>query len=267
MKNKVAILLLSILMLIPLFSGCTSTTKEDKSLEGIKERGEFIVGLDDSFPPMGFKDEKGEIVGFDIDLAKEVGGRMGVKVVFKPVDWDGVLLSLKNKEIDVIWNGLTITEERKKEIDFSNIYLENRQIIIVKSNSNINNKADLNGKIVGLQLGSSSEIALNTDEKIVNSLKEIKKFSNNTEALMDLNAGRVDAVVIDEVVGRYYMEKKKGLYKVLEENFGKESYGVGFRKEDIKFREEVDKILEEMKKDQSAENISKRWFGENIMPK
>ncbi|SHJ83744.1 amino acid ABC transporter substrate-binding protein [Tepidibacter formicigenes] len=266
MKSKVSIMFLLFLGIIILLMGCASTEKEDNSLEEIKKKGEFVVGLDDNFPPMGFKDENGEIVGFDIDLAKEAAKRMGVNVKFKAVDWDGVLLSLKNKDIDVIWNGLTITEERQRQINFSKVYLQNRQIIVVNNNSNIKSKEDLDGKIVGVQLGSSSENALNSDE-IVKSLKEIRKFSNNTEALMDLKAGRVDAVVVDEIVGRYYIEKKPGVYKVLEDDFGRESYGVGIRKEDIKFKEELDKILDEMKNDGTAKKISQKWFGEDIVAK
>ncbi len=123
-----------------MLTGCDNKSKEDTSLKDIKAKGEFVVGLDDSFPPMGFKNDKGEIVGFDIDLAKEVAKKMGVKVVFKPVQWDGVVLSLNNKDIDVIWNGLTITEKRKEQINFSKPYVENKQIIVVNNDSNIKSK-------------------------------------------------------------------------------------------------------------------------------
>ncbi len=126
--------------LIFMLTGCGNKSKEDTSLKDIKDKGEFVVGLDDSFPPMGFKNDKGEIVGFDIDLAKEVAKKMGVKVVFKPVQWDGVVLSLNNKDIDVIWNGLTITEKRKEQINFSKPYVENKQIIVVNNDSNIKSK-------------------------------------------------------------------------------------------------------------------------------
>ncbi|HBM81767.1 MAG TPA: amino acid ABC transporter substrate-binding protein, partial [Clostridiaceae bacterium] len=175
MKRTEKVLFTIVLLAAVLFTGCSLkgrksiSDKETKSaqgantLNGIKEKGKFIVGLDDSFPPMGFRDGNGDIVGFDIDLAKEAAKRLGVKVEFKPVDWDGVVLSLKNKDIDVIWNGLTITDERKKEIDFSRVYLKNRQIIVVKNGSSIKSKGDLKGKVVGLQMGSSSENALKND--------------------------------------------------------------------------------------------------------
>src|SRR6056297_3423883 len=227
-------------MVMVVFAGCTQQEEpevadEPNSLEAIIEKGEFVLGLDDSFPPMGFRDDNGDIVGFDIDLAKETAKRMGVEVEFKPVEWDGILMSLKSGIIDVIWNGLTITEKRAKEISFSDVYLENSQIIVVQNDSEINTKADLDGKIVGLQLGSSSVSALNSEPEVVETLKEVRKFSNNTEALMDLQTGRINAVVVDEIVGRYYISKKPGVFRVLEENFGKETYGVGIRKEDVSF--------------------------------
>ncbi|AUM94352.1 TPA: transporter substrate-binding domain-containing protein [Clostridium botulinum] len=267
MKKKNILFSILIMGLIFMLTGCGNKSKEDTSLKDIKDKGEFVVGLDDSFPPMGFKNDKGEIVGFDIDLAKEVAKKMGVKVVFKPVQWDGVVLSLNNKDIDVIWNGLTITEKRKEQINFSKPYVENKQIIVVNNDSNIKSKKDLNKKTVAIQLGSSSEVALDSDKGFVKSLKELKKYSNNTEALMDLQAKRVDAVVVDEVVGRYYISKKPNVFKVLDEDFGGESYGVGFRKTDNSFREAVDKALDEVIKDGTADKISEKWFGKGILKK
>jgi polar amino acid transport system substrate-binding protein len=271
MKKKFGFLTISILTLGILFSGCgqSSQSKQatDNSLSEIKQKGQFIIGLDDSFPPVGFKDEKGEIVGFDVDMAKEAAKRMGVKAVFKSVQWDGVLLSLNNKDIDVIWNGLTVTDKRKEQIGFSKTYLQSKQIIVVKNDSTIKNKKDLSGKVVGLQLGSSSEISLNSDAATAKSLKEIKKFSANTEALMDLTQGRVDAVVVDEAVGRYYISKKAGMYKILDEDFGKEDWGVGIRKSDKTFTDELNKTLDAMKADGTASKLSEKWFGKDIITK
>jgi polar amino acid transport system substrate-binding protein len=271
MKRKIIFLLIGILIIGLIATGCgsnqTETGNEDQSLEEIKEKENFILGLDDSFPPMGFRDEKGDIVGFDIDLAQEVAKRLGVKLEVKPIDWDGKVLSLNNKDIDVIWNGLTITEERKQEIEFSDPYLENRQIIIVREDSDIDTKADLAGTAVGVQLGSSGEDALNADEETVKTLKDVTKYSNYTEALLDLKAGRVEAVVIDEVVGRYYIAKRPGEYKVAKDDFGDEEYGIGFRKGDIAFKDAVNKALNEMKEDGTTAKISEKWFGEDIVTK
>ena len=227
----------------------------------------IVIGLDDNFPPMGFRDEKNELVGFDIDLAKEVGKRLGVEVTFKPIDWSAKESELNSSRIDVLWNGLTITEERKANILFTKPYLENHQIVVVADKSGITNKAQLAGKVVGVQDGSSAVEAVQKDEPTAKSIKELKKFGDNVTALMDLSAGRLDAVVVDEVVGRYYTGKKPGEYRVLEENFGTEDYGVGVRKNDTELAAKLDKALDDMKADGAAEAISTKWFGKDIVKK
>ncbi len=268
MKRSIVKLVSLLIAAVFIVSGCGKKAPMDKSLEQIKAKGVFVVGLDDQFPPMGFRAEgTNEIVGFDIDLAKEAAKRLGLKVEFKPVAWDGIILSLNKGDIDVVWNGMTITDERKQKIEFSKPYLNNRQIIMVPVDSAITGKDMLKGKIVGLQLGSSSENALNEAADLKKSLKDIKKYENNTLALMDLASKRVDAVVIDEIVGRWNMAKKPGAFKVLNDDLGKELYGVGIRKNDLTFKEALDKALDEIKNDKAGEEISKKWFGENILLK
>lgn len=227
----------------------------------------IVVGLDDNFPPMGFRNEKNEIVGFDIDLAKEAGKRLGAEVKFKPIDWSAKEAELSGKRVDVLWNGLTITEPRKEKILFTAPYLENHQIIIVTEKSAVKAKADLKGKVVGVQDGSSAIEAIQKDEATAKSIKELKKFGDNVTALMDLSAGRLDALVVDEVVGRYYTAKKPGEYRVLADNFGTEEYGVGTRKEDGELMGKIQKAMDEMKKDGSAARISTEWFGKDIIKK
>ncbi|MTI67527.1 MAG: amino acid ABC transporter substrate-binding protein [Firmicutes bacterium] len=265
MSKKFLIVLVLILAISTTMIGCGNEVKEDTSLKDIKDKGHFVVGLDDSFPPMGFRNSEGDIVGFDIDLAKAAAEKMGVEVKFKPVEWDGVILSLKNKDIDVIWNGLTITEERQEKISFTKPYIANKQAIVVNGKSETKSKKDLEDKIVGLQLGSSSEEALSNNSEFKDSLKEVRKYSNNVEALLDLKAERIDAVVMDEIVARYYITDKKEDYKVLDEYLAKENYGVGVRKEDKKFLKELEKALDEMKEDGTAKEISNKWFSEDII--
>ena len=268
--KKIFSILISFSIILIMLSGCgTSKTEhvKDDSLKYIKEKGKIIVGLDDNFPPMGFRDKNNEIAGFDIDIAKETAKRMGLAIEFKPVEWDGIILSLKNKDIDVIWNGLTITDKRKKAIGFTDAYLKNRQIIVVLKDADIQTKEDLSGKIVGVQMGSSSEEALKNDKKTLATLKEVRKYSNNTEALLDLKSGRLQAVVVDEVVGRYYISKMPNVYRILNEDFGREEYGVGFRKEDVSFGQALNETLKAIKQDGTAEKISQKWFGESIIEK
>jgi len=161
-------------------------------------------------------------------------------------------------------NGLTTNEKRKENIAFTTPYLENRQIVVVIARSTVRSKADLAGKVVGLQEGSSAIDAVEKDD-VAKSIKELKKYGDNVTALMDLSTGRLDALVVDEVVGRYYLAKKPGEYLVLEDNFGSEEYGVGVRKDDAELLARLQKTMDEMKKDGSAARISNEWFGKDIV--
>ena len=215
---------------------------------------------------MGYREQgTNEIIGFDIDLAKEVASRLDVEVEFQPVIWDTIIEELNGGNIDVIWNGLTITPERQEKITFSDPYLDNAQIIVVQKGSPLKTKADLAGKTIGLQGGSSAMNAVKSDAATYETLGEVVEFGSNDEALLDLAAGRLDAVVVDVIVGRYYESQKADVYDVLEEDFGDEEFGVGFRKGDIAFRDMVQKALDEMKADGTGAKISEKWFGTDIM--
>ena len=225
----------------------------------------IVIGLDDNFPPMGFRDDKNALVGFDIDLARAAAQRLGIEVEFKPIDWNAKEAELSGKRVDVLWNGLTITEERKQNIAFTAPYMENHQIIVVPADSAIKSKADLAGKVVGAQEGSSAVDAVKKEDAVFKSFKELKTFGDNVTALMDLTTGRLEAVVVDEVVGRYYVAKKPDQYAVLDDNFGTEEYGVGVRKDDTELHGKLDKALADMKQDGSAAKIAEQWFGKNII--
>ena len=136
--------------------GCAKKSAEDNSLEELKSRGEFVLGLDDSFPPLGFRNEANEIVGYDIDLAGEVAKRLGVKLRCQPIDWTAKEQELATGNIDCIWNGFTMTAERLEAMSFTEPYLDNAQVVIVRGDSGIKTLADLAGKTIGLQAGSSA---------------------------------------------------------------------------------------------------------------
>ncbi len=267
MMNKILMKMTGVAVTVLMMASCGNNMVVDKT-EAIKSQGYFIVGLDDQFPPMGFRDSKNnEIVGFDIDLAKATAKEMGLEVKFKSVEWDSIVLSLKKGDIDVIWNGLTITPERKKRIAFSPAYLANSQIVVIKAGSNLTTLKALAAKKIGVQLGSSSEKAIKNSKAFSASIKEVRKFENNTLALMDLAAGRVDAVVVDEIVGRYYMSKKKGVYQVLTETLDSEEYGVGMRQADVKFQALLIDAMNKVKNGKAGETISNKWFAKNILLK
>lgn len=238
-----------------------------KEIKSVMDKDEIIVGLDDAFAPMGFKNESGEIVGFDVDLAKEVGQRLDKEVIFQPIDWSMKESELNSGNIDFIWNGYTITEERKEKVDFSEAYLNNKQVIVTLTTTDINSKSDLADKKVGAQSESSAIEAMEKDMELYESFYggEAITFEDNNQALMDLEAGRIDAVVADEILVKYYIKLKgEDKFKVLTEDFGSEEYGVGIRKGDIETVEAVNNAFEEMKKDGKMAEISQKWFGEDI---
>ncbi len=267
MKRKITKLVALLCLLImgaSVISGCSANSlKSEDSFSKIKERGYIVMGLDDTFAPMGFKDEKGETVGFDVDLAKEVFKRVGIEVKFQPIDWTMKESELEAGNIDLIWNGYSINDERKEKVAFSKPYLENKQIIVTLAGSDIFSKADLKDKNVAAQNGSSAIEAMNKEPDIVSSFKggEPVVFDTNNEALMDLEAGRVDAFVGDEVLARYYI-KQRGAdkYNILEDNFGKEEYGIGMRKQDKELIKAVNKALDDMRQDGAYEEIYNKWF-------
>ena len=179
----------------------------DDSLQKILDKGYMILGLDENFPPMGFRDETGTIVGFDIDLATEVAARLGVRLEIQPIDWNAKEMELNGGKIDMIWNGMSITPARVEEMNMSKPYIANRQIIIVSEDSGIKTKADLAGKKVAAQAGSSAIDAMQADAETFATFGDLVEFDNNNAAYLDLKVGRVDAFVVDEVVGKYMISQ------------------------------------------------------------
>ena len=261
---KTLVLIASVVSLLSVVS-CKKVEKSgDNSLADLKTRGKFILGLDASFPPMGYVNDANEIVGYDIDLAKEVAKRMGVEFVAQPIDWDAKEMELKTGKIDCIWNGFTMTEERKTALSFTDAYLNNEQVVVVRNDSGIKNLSDMKGKLVGVQSGSSAQEAVDGNASFSSSIGKIVFFKDNVVALNDLDIGGVDGVVMDSVVANYSIAQTGKPFTVLSEPLSKEEYGIGFRKEDVKLRDEVQKILKEMQADGTVTAISVKWFGTDL---
>ncbi len=241
-----------------------STPAVDLSWDKVKEKGEFVLGLDESFPPMGYRDDKNNIVGYDIDLAQEVANRLGVKLKIQPINWDTKEQELNTGNIDCIWNGFTITAEREENVLFSDPYMNNQQILVVLADSKYKTLADLKDKSVALQATSSAADALNGKPDFKSTLREVVELKDNNLCLMDLKTGNVDAVVMDEVVARYYIKMKNEKYRVLDEGLSYEQYGIGFRKADVQLMTKVNDTLKEIAKDGKMAEISNKWIGKDI---
>lgn len=266
MKKKWLAALMTAAIAVAALAGCGASNKQDSKAEVKNDSKTFVIGVDDTFPPMGFRNKKNQIVGFDIDMAREAAKRMNLKFKVQAINWDTKEMELKNDKIDAIWNGLSITDERKKAMDFTKPYLENDQVIVVKKDSGIKTKADLAGKTVGCQKGSSAEDAL-MDDAVGKKIKggQATEFDENVSAFEDLNAGRIDAMVVDSVVARYYIAKHKSDFKVLGESLSPEQYGVAVKKGNTQMRDAIQRALDDMKKDGTAAKISKKWFGQDII--
>lgn len=235
--------------------GCSSSKEDNKN--------EVIVGFDNTFVPMGFLDENGETVGFDIDLAKETFKKLGMEVKFQPIDWSMKETELDAGNVDVLWNGYSITEERKKKVSYTDPYLQNKQIIVTLSSSKVETKEDLNGAEVGTQQGSTALDAIEKEVDFLNSLKGSQPVLYDTydKALRDLEIGRTSAVVGDEVLIRYYMNQKgEDKYKVLGEDFGLENYVVATAKNNPELSKKINDVLKEMRNDGSFDKIYDKWF-------
>lgn len=264
--KKIGLLLLSVAILSGGLLGCKKVKKSanDTSLQDLKTRGVFVLGLDDSFPPMGFRDDDNNIVGFDIDLAKEVASRLGVDFKAQPIDWAAKEMELSTGKIDCIWNGFTITKDREESLAMTKPYLNNAQVLVVRSDSDIKSLKDAAGKTIGLQKGSSAQEAVDGNADFAASLKKQVYFQENITALNDLELGGIDAVVMDSVVASYDIQMSGKTLTLIDEVLANESYGIGFRKSDVSLRDEVQKTLEEMAEDGTVESISKKWFSKDI---
>ena len=257
MKKFLTIFLLAMVTVI--LAACGSDDEKSGSGDG-KET--LVIGIDDKFAPLGFRDDKNEIVGFDIDYARAAADEMGVDVEFQPIDWSTKETELNSGRIDLIWNGYTITDERKEKVLFTEPYLENSQVIMTLKDSDIKAIADLKGKKVGVQALSSALDALNADP-IVDKIGDLSEYGDNVLALTDLKAKRTEAVIIDAVVADYYSALEEGTFKIVEESLAPEQYGVGVKQGNEELLEKLQKALDTLNENGKAAEISEKWFGEN----
>ena len=241
-----------------------AASARDTSLDDLVSRGVFVLGLDDSFPPLGFRNADGEIVGYDIDLAKEVAKRLGVDFKAQPIDWGAKEMELNTGKIDCIWNGFTMTKEREEALAFTKPYLKNAQVLVVRNDSGVTSLKDMAGKTIALQSGSSAQEAVDGNKEFSSSLKEQVLLKDNVTALNDLDIRGVDGVVMDSVVANYSIAATGKPFTVIDEALSYESYGIAFRKGSAALRDKVQSILEDMQKDGTVTAVSEKWFGRDI---
>lgn len=273
MKKIAAFLLAALMAFSAVSCNQSADTGADDSWEKIQEKGEIVLGMDDAFPPMGYTDTAtGEIIGFDVDVAKEVFSRLGVELKLQPIEWNSKEMELDGGNVDMLWNGYSYTEDRAKKQTLSDAYMKNNQVILVKADSSYQSFADLAGKSLGVQSDSSAEDALESDEakEFRESLGEIVPIDDYSKAILEIENGLIEAIAIDEVVARFYLTNDPGAYRIIEkedgavESLAVEDYVIGFRKGDQALCDKVNETLKEMKADGTLGEISEKWFGEDV---
>ena len=255
--KRVLVALLAISMAAGVLTGCGSKAS-DKT---------FTVGFDAEFPPYGYRDDNGEYVGFDLDLAAEVCKRQGWELVKQPIDWDAKDMELSSGAIDCIWNGFTMNG-REDAYTWTEPYVDNSQVFVVAAASGVQNKEELAGKVVAVQKDSSALAALNDEENADNialrdSFAQLIEYADYNTAFMDLEQGAVDAVAIDIGVAQYQIaQREAGKFVMLQGEDNKlavEQYAVGFLKGNDELRDTVQKTLDEMAADGTVTQIAEKW--------
>ncbi|MBS5343050.1 MAG: amino acid ABC transporter substrate-binding protein [Clostridium sp.] len=274
-KISLAVFAMMMVAMLAVFAGCGSSsntnggtadsgTAQDNSLQNVLDKGTFVLGLDDSFPPMGFRDENNNIVGFDIDVATEVANRMGVELKLQPIEWSTKEMELNTGSVDCLWNGLSIDDERKQAMDLSEPYMTNRMVLVVLNDSEYTDQASLAGKTIGVQNGSTAEKILEESD-FAKTIGNTIGFKDNVTAFMELETKGIDAIFMDEVVANYAITSQNKDFKVLEDGLTEEEYAVGFKKGNTALKNEVQKYIDEMKADGTMTQISEKWFGKDVV--
>lgn len=255
MRKKIALFIVLVLTVSSSLIACgaKNTQKSDKE--------KFVVGFDAEFEPYGFRNRDGEYVGFDLDLAQEVSKRNDWELVKQPIDWDAKDMELSSGSIDCIWNGFTING-REDKYTWSSPYVNNSQVFIASSASEIKDQSGLAGKVVAVQKDSSALTALNDDEnkQLKDSFSKLMEFGDYNTAFMELEMGTVDAIAMDIGVAKAQMSSRdQNKFTILNEYLSSEQYGVGFLLGNEELRDSVEKTLMEMFEDGTFMEIAKKW--------
>ncbi len=266
MKKKIFSLLM-VLALVFSVTACggssTDTTSTDGS-EAQTELGKLVVGFDAEYPPFGFIAEDGSYDGFDLAMAQEVCKRLGWEYEAVAIDWNSKDTELSSGNINCIWNGFTCTG-REDEYTWSEPYVDNRIVAVVRADSGITSLDQLAGKTVMAQAASSAVDALNDNAKLKDSLGSVVELADYNMGFMELQQGTVDAVAADLGVATFQTMNKEGDYVILEEPISMEQYAVGFKKGDTELRDAVNDVLLEMAKDGTMMEIAQNYVDDGLV--
>lgn len=244
---------------------CSAVALTSCASSGSSGSTTLTIGVDDTYPPMEFRDSGNQLVGFDVDMANEIGSRIGKKVNWKPTSWDGIFSALASKKFDCIASAVSITSDREKKYIFTKPYVANAQMIVVRPGDNsVTSKESLAGKVVGVQSGTTAKDSADKLQSEGIKFKELKTYDQIIETFSDLKIGRLNAVIVDEVVGQYYIAQSPSDFKAAAVKLTNEPIGICFRKDSKTLRDQVQKALDEMVADGTMAKISQKWFGTDL---
>ena len=224
--------------------------------------GTLIVGTEATFPPFEMTNDKGEIIGFDIDLLSAIAKEEGIVVRFKDTGFDSLIPALQSGSIDIAASGMSITEERKKQILYSDPYIEAGLVIAVDSkNTMVKSIDDLRGETVAVQQGSTGASEAER-MRLAGEIKQVKNYPNVSVAMMELLNGGAAAVINDKPVTEAYMAKRPGAIRVLDEKLRSDSYGFAIDKSRPELVEQINRGLKAVVENGTYEELVKKYFGE-----
>jgi polar amino acid transport system substrate-binding protein len=233
--------------------------QESSSGSAMTAKPKIVFATDATWPPMEFVNENKQIVGFDIDMINAAAKAAGFDAVFKNTAWDGIFAGLANGDYDAVVSSVTITDERKKTMDFSVPYINAGQVLVIrKDETGITTLDDLKGKQVGAQIGTTGAIAVQKVPEI-----QLKTYDEIGLAVEDLDNGRIDAVVVDNPTAANYVlqnDKYKGKLEIVGKPFTDEYYGVAVTKGNTKVLELINKGLQAVIKDGTVEKLQTKWL-------
>ena len=265
MKKKLTVLAMVFVLIFTMLAltGCGDKDKEADA----HAKETIIVGLDDTFAPMGFRDESGELVGFDIDLARAVAEELGMNVEFKPIDWKAKEAELSAGTVDCLWNGMSVTPDRIEGMALTYKYLNNKIVLMSLADSDLDvTSADqLKDLKIGTQAGSAALEMLQANEAYDSFKDNISEYDKYDTAIMDLKAGRVDVIAVDQVLGEYTNNNLGGEMKECTYSLGDDFYTIGCASDNTELRDKINDALKKLIDDGKATEISEKWFGKDIM--
>lgn len=231
-------------------------------LDEVKANGTLKVGLEGTYPPFNYQDERGQLTGFEVDFANALAEELGVKAAFQPTKWDGILAALESKRLDVVINQVTISEERKQKYDFSTPYtVSGIQALTRKDDADsVKRPADLAGKKVGVGLGTNYEQWLK--ENVPQA--DIRTYDDDPTKFQDLAVGRIDVILVDRLAAFEMVEKTGDRLAVAGEAFSRQESGIALRKGNPQLLAAIDEAIAKLRADGTLKQLSEKWFGADV---